>query len=73
MGREGAITGLEGHVVDAVRFVRLVQKAPEVLGEGGWGDDRDLIQAGLKTQGGHYCTIMIKNPHLEHKPKEYNL
>lgn len=34
VGREGAITSLKGHIMDAVHLVRFVQKAPEVLGEG---------------------------------------
>lgn len=34
VSRKSAITSLKRHIVDAVHFVRLIQKAPEVLGEG---------------------------------------
>lgn len=74
VGREGAITGLKGHIVDAVHFIRLIQKAPEVLGEAGRRNDGDLIQAGLKIHGGHHCTVIIwviENDHLEHTSQTY--
>lgn len=49
MGGKGAIAGLQGHIVDAVRFVRLIQKPPKVLGEGGRRNAGNLVQTGLKT------------------------
>ena len=75
MGREGAITGLQCHIVDAVHFVCLVQEASEVLGEGRWRDDGNLIQAGLKTKNS--LTIImnyhLENIHQEHKHKDHHL
>ena len=51
MGGEGAVAGLQRHVVDAVRLVGLLQQAAEVLGEGGRGHDGDLKQAAEKERG----------------------
>lgn len=50
--REGAVTSLKRHVVYAVHFVRLVQKTPEVLGEGGRRNAGNLVQTGQRTQDG---------------------
>lgn len=33
--------------MDAVHFICLIEKVPEVLGEGGWRNTGNLIQAGL--------------------------
>ena len=51
VGGEGAVAGLQCHVVDAVRLVGLLQQPAEVLREGGGGDDGDLKQAAEKEQG----------------------
>lgn len=46
VGGEGAVSSLQGQVVDAIRLVRFLQQAPEVLGEGGGRYAGNLIQAG---------------------------
>lgn len=66
VGRKGAIASLKGYIVDAVHFIGLIEKVPEVLGEGGWRNTGNLIQAGLNR--GRVQTLLTHSfKNREHK------